>query len=240
MHSPFVFQFILHVLNNNSNYETPASIEVLRRELLSDDRVLDIEDLGAGSRVAATKQRTVKQLAKTAVKPRKYGQLLHRLVKRYQPQTIVELGTSLGLTTAYLATANPAATVITIEGSKAINRVAKDNFNTLQLLHINALQGNFDSVLPQVLQSIEKIDLGYVDGNHRLGPTLDYFEKFLQKAHNDTILIFDDIHWSAEMEQAWQQIQQHPEVQCTVDIFFLGFVFFRNEFKEKQHFTVRF
>jgi len=240
MHSPFVFQFILHVLNNNSRYEAPVAIEALRRELLTDDRLLDIEDLGAGSRMHGRKQRTVKQLARTAVKPKKYGQLLYRLVKHYAPQTIVELGTSLGLTTAYLAIANPSASVITIEGSEAVHNVAKENIRSLNLTNIEALQGNFDTVLPQALQSVEKIDLGYVDGNHRLEPTLAYFDLFLQKAHNNTILIFDDIHWSPEMEQAWQQIQQHPAVRCTVDVFFLGFVFFRAEFKEKQHFTVRF
>jgi predicted O-methyltransferase YrrM len=240
MHSPFVFQFILHVLNNNSNYEVPSSIEVLRRELLADDRILEIEDLGAGSRTTKSKQRTVRQLARTAVKPRKYGQMLHRLVARYQPQTIIELGTSLGLTTAYLATANPTARIITIEGSEAIQKLAAESFKTLSLGNIEALQGHFDDVLPTVLQHVEKVDLGYIDGNHRLGPTLAYFHQFLERTHNGTILIFDDIHWSPEMEQAWQQIQQHPSVKCTVDIFFLGFVFFRSEFKEKQHFTVRF
>lgn len=240
MHSPFVFQFILHVLNNNSGYEAPVAVEALRSELLIDERLLDIEDLGAGSRVAARKQRTVRNLAKTAVKPKKYGQLLYRLVKHYQPQNIVELGTSLGLTTAYLATANPDANIVTIEGSEAVHRIAKDNFNTLHLQNIEALHGNFDTVLPQVMPTMDKIDLGFVDGNHRLKPTLAYFEQFLAKAHNDTILIFDDIHWSEEMEQAWQQIQEHPRVLCSVDIFFLGFVFFRNEFKEKQHFAIRF
>lgn len=240
MHSPFVFQFILHVLNNNSGYEAPVAVEALRSELLIDERLLDIEDLGAGSRVAARKQRTVRNLAKTAVKPKKYGQLLYRLVKHYQPQNIVELGTSLGLTTAYLATANPDANIVTIEGSEAVHRIAKDNFNTLHLQNIEALHGNFDTVLPQVMPTMDKIDLGFVDGNHRLKPTLSYFEQFLAKAHNDTILIFDDIHWSEEMEQAWQQIQEHPRVLCSVDIFFLGFVFFRNEFKEKQHFAIRF
>ncbi|ANE53346.1 SAM-dependent methyltransferase [Flavisolibacter tropicus] len=240
MHSPFVFQFILHVLNNNSHYKSPATIEALRKHLLKDTTVLNIEDMGAGSRTGAGKQRSVQQLAKSAVKPKKYSQLLYRLVKRYQPQTIVELGTSLGITTAYVATANPAAKVITVEGSEAIHQVAQANFKTLKLGNIEALQGNFDNVLPQVLQHLPKVDLGYIDGNHRLAPTLSYFEQFLQHAHNDTILIFDDIHWSAEMEQAWEQIKAHPAVTCTVDIFFLGFVFFRNEFKEEQHFTIRY
>lgn len=240
MHSPYVFQFILHVLNNKSNYIPTDKIELLRKELLADHKSLSIEDLGAGSRTSATKERTISQLSKSAVKPKKYGQLLFRLVSHYKPQNIIELGTSLGITTAYLATANPSATVITIEGSETIHQQAITNFKKLNLSNIEALSGNFDEVLPKVLAKVQKVDLGYIDGNHRLEPTLSYFHQFLGKAHNDTILVFDDIHWSVEMEQAWRQIQQHPAVRCTVDIFFLGFVFFRQQFKEKQHFTIRF
>jgi predicted O-methyltransferase YrrM len=240
MHSPFIFQFILHVLNNKSGFKPPAYIEDLRKQLLADTAVLLVEDLGAGSRTGSTKERMVRQLAKSAVKPKKYGQLLYRLTAKYQPQTIVELGTSLGVTTAYLATGNIAADVITIEGSEAIHAIAKKNFQHLTLDNIQALCGNFDDVLPGVLQNIDRLDVGYIDGNHRLAPTLSYFHQCLAKQHNDTILIFDDIHWSEEMEQAWEQIQQHPAVRCTVDIFFLGFVFFKAEFKEVQHFTIRF
>ena len=82
--------------------------------------------------------------------------------------------------------------------------------------------------------------MAYVDGNHRYEPTIRYFQLLLSHAHNDTILIFDDIHWSAEMEKAWKEIQQHPSVRCTVDLFYLGFVFLRDEFKVPQHFVVRF
>jgi len=53
-------------------------------------------------------------------------------------------------------------------------------------------------------------------------------------------LVFDDIHWSAEMEKAWLEIKSHPSVQYTIDIFFLGFVFFRPDFKVKQNFSIRF
>ena len=240
MHSPFLFQFILHVLNNKSGFQPPAYIEALRKQLLADNSLLQIEDLGAGTRTQSTKERTVKQLAKSAVKPKKYGQLLYRLTAKYQPRTIIELGTSLGVTSAYLATGNPIANVITIEGSEAIYGVAKNNFHNLGLSNIHPLQGNFDIVLPEQLKNIDKVDLAYIDGNHRLEPTLSYFRQFLEKAHNDTILVFDDIHWSVEMEQAWQQIKEHPSVRCSVDIFFLGFIFFRNEFKEKQHYTIRF
>jgi len=240
MHSPFVFGFILHVLNNKSGYTAPQEVEQLRKQLITDARILDIEDLGAGSRVAATKQRSVQQLAKSALKPPKYAQLLYRFVKYYQPKTILELGTSLGVTTAYLSLANPNAAITTIEGSKAVADVAKENFSKLALQNIQLLQGNFDDLLPSVIGQQSSIDLAYIDGNHRYEPTVRYFQQLLPIIHNDSILVFDDIHWSQEMEQAWEEIKQHPSVQCTVDIFFLGFVFFRAEFKEKQHFKIRF
>jgi predicted O-methyltransferase YrrM len=240
MHSPFVFDFILHVLNNKSQYTPPASIELLRKELLCDNRMLKIDDMGAGSRIHSTKEKKVKQLAATALKPKKYAQLLFRLVKHYHPNTIIELGTSLGVTTSYLSVASPESRITTIEGSKAIKQVANENFRKLALQNIQSLQGNFDVVLPEELQQHSSVDLGYIDGNHRYAPTLHYFHHFLEKTHNGTILVFDDIHWSEEMERAWREIQKHPSVHCTVDIFFLGFVFFRQEFKEKQHFTIRF
>jgi predicted O-methyltransferase YrrM len=240
MHSPFVFDFILNVLNNKSQYTPPANIEQLRKELLHDHRLLQIEDMGAGSRIHTTKEKRVKDLAATALKPKKYAQLLFRLVKHYQPKTIIELGTSLGITTSYLSTAHPGAQITTVEGSKAIWHIANENFSKLNFNTIQLLEGNFDVVLPKVLQHHPSVDLAYIDGNHRYTPTINYFHQFLGRSHNNTILVFDDIHWSKEMEHAWNEIRQHPSVRCTVDIFFLGFVFFRQEFKEKQHFTIRF
>ena len=240
MHSPFVFDFILHVLNNKSGYYPPPSIAALREKMLRDNRVLQVQDLGAGSRSGDRSQRRISSIAANAVKPKKYGELLYRLAKHYQPKTIVELGTSLGITTSYLATANSNADVHTIEGSPAIAEVAAENFRSLGLQNIKSHTGNFDTVLPQLLKVMPAVDFAYVDGNHLYSPTINYFHVLLEKVHPGSILVFDDIHWSAEMEAAWREIQQHPDVQCTVDIFFLGFVFFKNEFRVKQDFLIRF
>ena len=240
MHSPFVFEFIEYVLNNKGRYQSPWDIEEARKRLKKNGTELTIEDLGAGSRVSASKTRRVKDLAATAVKPRKFGQLFYRLVKHYRPSTILELGTSLGVTTSYLAKANLAARVITIEGSEPIYQQALNNFQKLGLENVTAIRGNFDTELPLVLSELEKVDLAYIDGNHRYQPTIDYFHQLLPKLHKESILVFDDIYWSQEMEGAWNQIKAHPDVRCSVDLFFLGFVFFRKEFKVKQHFTVRF
>jgi predicted O-methyltransferase YrrM len=240
MHSPFVFQFILHVLNNHSGYQPPIKIENLRRQLLTDNRLLEIEDLGAGSRVASSKKRTVRQLAKAALKPKKYAQLLYRLVNYYAPETILELGTSLGVTTSYLSAANPSAKIFTIEGSKAVAAIARENFEKLSLKNIELIQGSFDEHLTSAIHQLSSIDLAYIDGNHRYEPTMRYFHQLLPHLHNYSILIFDDIHWSEEMERAWEEIKGHTSVRYTIDVFFLGFVFFRQEFKVKQHFCIRF
>ena len=238
MHSPFVYGFIRNVLNDYSHYGVPAEVERLRYQLQRDRTELSIEDLGAGSRSGATKRRTVAQLARMAVKPCKYGQLLYRLVRHYRPQTVLELGTSLGLTTAYLVKGG-AATVHSIEGSSAVQAVAQRNLQSLGVkaqLHL----GNFDTVLPRLLSGMGPVDLAFVDGNHRYEPTLRYFTQLLEHCGNDSILVFDDIHWSADMERAWEAIKQHRAVRCTVDLFFLGFVFFREEFKVPRHFQIRY
>lgn len=240
IHSPFVFDFVLYVLNNKGAHQPPTTIERVRQHLLRDKTVLQIQDFGAGSRRNKTNGKTISQLAKVAVKPIKYSLLLYRLVKHYQPQTVIELGTSLGITTAYLAAAAEKAQVITLEGSEAILNKAQQNFDKLSINNIQTINANFDDALPDILHSLKKIDLGYIDGNHRFEPTLAYFRQLLAKSDADTILVFDDIHWSADMEKAWTVIQQHPSVRCTIDIFFLGFVFFCNDIKEKQHFTIRF
>jgi predicted O-methyltransferase YrrM len=240
MHSPFVFDFILNVLNNKKGYVAPASLEQKRGELLKDGTVVAVQDFGAGSRNKSGQEKTIAQIAASALKPKKYAQLLFRLVKHYQPHQVLELGTSLGLTTAYLSSANPAASITTIEGSEAIAAKAADNLKHLGCKNVSLRVGNFDDVLPEVLTQHSAIDLAYIDGNHRHEPTLRYFQQLLPKMHEYSILVFDDIHWSAEMEQAWEAIKQNPAVQYSIDVFFLGFVFFRKDFKVKQHFCIRF
>ncbi len=240
MHSPFVFDFILHVLNNKKNYQPPVEIEILRKQFLNDDEEIKLVELGAGSRKGNSSIKKVSSIAATALKNKKLAQVLFRLARHYQPGNIIELGTSLGITTAYLASSHSNATVYTIEGNPQIRKKAMEGFDQLGLKNIHSFQGNFDDVVPGVLERAGRVDLGYIDGNHRLEPTLRYFHWMLERIEPHSILVFDDIHWSREMEEAWEQVKSHPSVQYTIDIFFLGFVFFRKEFRLKQDFTIRF
>lgn len=240
MHSPFVFEFITKVMNDKTVYPSYEKVEAVRKQLASDNAVLNVEDFGAGSGVSKSKQRTVSSIAKHAVKSKKFGQLLFRMVKYYHPLTILELGTSLGITTSYLSFANPQAQVITMEGSKEIAAVARRNFSALELQNIELIQGNFDDTLSSLISRLSSVDFAFVDGNHRREPTERYFHHLLTKATNNSIFIFDDVHWSTGMEEAWDAIKNNAAVTCSIDLFFLGIVFFRQEFKEKQHFSIRF
>ncbi len=239
MHSPFVFQFIKNVLNNHSGFEPGPDIEELRKKLLQDPELYEIEDYGAGSRNSSGQQKKIKDIAASALKPARLAHLLYRLAAFYQPSTVIELGTSLGLTTAYLSRAVPEASIITIEGSKSIAGRAGEHFSQLQCKNIRGMAGGFDDLLPGILGELPQIDLAYIDGNHRYEPTLKYFSQFLDKTHEHSILVFDDIHWSREMEQAWEEIKNHPSVRYTIDVFYLGFVFFRNDFRVRQNFRIR-
>lgn len=239
-HSPFVFGFIKNVLNSRTSAQISKPIENLRRELLSDHRSIDIQDYGAGSVNGLKRTRRVSGIVKTAAKPPRYAQLLSRIVTHYKPINILELGTSMGLTTAYLALGNPQSRVITVEGSPVIASNAISNFQKLGVTNVRVVTGIFDEVFDNVLAEMPSPDLVFIDGNHSYHPTINYFNRLLRHVKNDSILIFDDIHWSREMEEAWKTISLHPEVRCTIDLFFIGIVLFRQEFREKQHFCIRY
>lgn len=240
MHSPFVYDFIISVLNDKTHYADYDRVETLRRQLLADNTILEVNDLGAGSAKNNHPGRSIADIARHAAKPPKFGQLLYRMAKYYQPQHVLELGTSLGITTQYLAMARPGGSLTTIEGAATVATVAEEKIKAAGIGNVQLLQGNFDELLPEVLKTRPRPDLVFIDGNHREEPTVRYFEQLATVAHNDTILIFDDIHWSREMEQAWAHIKAHPAVSCTIDLFFIGIVLFRQEFREKQDFAIRF
>lgn len=240
IHSPFVYAFIREVLIDRRRYYAYERVENLRASLLRDKSELEVTDLGAGSGKNSATTRRVASITRHAAKPAKLGRLLFRVVNYFQPAVMVELGTSMGITAAYLASANQAAQLYTIEGSPAIAARAVQNLATLQLTNATVIQGNFDDILAELLRKIPTPDLVYIDGNHRYEATLRYFNEILPSVQGHTILVFDDIHWSEEMEAAWNAIKLHPSVKCSIDIFFLGFIFFRPEFKVPQHFEIRF
>jgi predicted O-methyltransferase YrrM len=241
MHSPFVYDFIINVLQNKGIRD--KGFDLLNRQLKDlkkSDQYVNVDDLGAGSGIEKKPLRSVARIAKYAVKPIKYSTLLFRIAKYYTIGSILELGTSLGVTTGYLALAKPKYGVITIEGAPEIAQVAKRVFEQHGLDNIRQVVGNFDHELEPMVLSMKGSKMIFFDGNHQFKSTIEYFNTALAHSGEYDIFVFDDIHWSSEMENAWDIIRGNDRVTLAIDLFFIGIVFFRKDFKEKLDFRIRF
>jgi len=240
IHSPFVFNMIREVFIDKTHYPEYKQIEQYRQSLKQNNTILQISDYGAGSKRNNTSEnRKVKDIANHSLKSKKYGQLIFRLARYFESLVIIELGTSLGVTTQYLAAANIGSGITTIEGCPQINEFNKNSIPDADKENIVFRCGKFDDILTDILSEHASVDLVFFDGNHRKEPTLKYFKQCLKKTNDNSIFIFDDIYWSEEMESAWNEIKANPEVSITVDLFELGLVFFRKGI-EKQDFVVKF
>jgi len=236
IHSPFLYDFLMKVVFSNKKGPLIKQVNTAFKEYRNNKTYIDVEDYGAGSQIYTGNRRKIKDIVKSSSTKKKYGKLLFRLVDYYSPQNILEIGTSLGVGTLYLAISGK-ANIYTIEGDKSIHSHANNLFKRLNLTNVKSINAQFDTVLPGLLNKIDGLGLVFFDGNHRLEPTLRYFELCLEKIDANSIFVFDDIHWSKEMEKAWEQIKSHNETRVTVDLFKMGIVFFDKKLN-KQHYTV--
>jgi len=228
VHSPFVYGLVDDVIYDFAPKKVYPEAEALRKQLIIDTRMITVTDLGAGSHVNNNRQKKIGDIARNALKPPALAQLLYRLAAEMKPRNIVELGTCLGITTVYLQKAAPDAKVYTLEGCPETAAIAIETFKKAGVNDATLLTGNFDDTLPEVINNLTELDFVFVDGNHQKEATLRYFEWCLPKVHENTMLIFDDIYWSEGMKQAWAQIKAHPQVTVTVDLFWIGLVFFKS------------
>lgn len=233
IHSPFVYDLVTKCFYDTTPREHYKVIENYRQELLQNHTEIEVTDFGAGSRVFSSNKRKISAIAKNAGITKKRAQLLARLVSYFNVRYSLELGTSLGIATIAM---KESSEVFTLEGCLETAKIAEQQFKKYNfdnvLLYVNEFQESLQEIL------LEAFDLIYIDGNHQKEATLLYYEQLLLTVHNDSVLIFDDIHWSKEMTEAWEIIKNRPEVTVTIDTFFWGFVFFRKE-QVKEHFIVR-
>lgn len=236
VHSPFIFDLITKCFYDKKKHDDYSILNRYQKQLYKNDLIILIKDFGAGSRVFKTNARKISEVAKNAGITRKRAQLLYRLTKYFKPKTVLELGTSLGMATSALSLGNPESTITTIEGCPETASIAKHQFESFNLKNINIKVNNFDDELKTLKN--QTFNLIYVDGNHQKDATLNYFNSLLDSINNDSVIIFDDIHWSKGMTEAWELIKQNEKVTVTVDTFLWGFAFFRKE-QLKQHFNIR-
>ncbi len=246
VHSPFVFDLVTKCFYDNTKYPEYETLKSYRKSLLENKNTIEVTDFGVGSRVFKSNTREISKIAQTAGITPKNAELLFRIVYYFQPKSILEIGTSLGLATSALSLGNKNSNIITLEGcpntmatAKKMFQVSSFKFPNNNVEFVNTeFNLYFENFKPETLNLKPQIfDLVYFDGNHSKKATLDYFEALLPTISNDSVWIFDDIHWSAEMEEAWEIIKNHPKVSVTIDTFQWGIVFFRTE-QVKEHFII--
>lgn len=238
IHSPFLFELMKFVFDDsskgtNSDYK---KIEQIRKMNQEDSTVLNFEDFGAGGDVLRTKQITVSNIAGRSVKQSKYARFLHRLCLHIQGKSIVELGTSLGITTSYLALV-PDSTVYTVEGDAGVKQVAIRNWMSLDCKNIKPFLGDINEHLPIIYHHVKKIDVLFIDANHRMEAMVRYYLQALPYLHDKSIVVFDDIHWNEETHKAWEMVKRRNEVTLSFDIYQMGVLFFNPDLS-KEDFTL--
>jgi predicted O-methyltransferase YrrM len=238
MHSPFIFDLVSRILWNKTDNDVVCSIEKVRKKLISDHRLIKISDLGSAKYRKTTNNRKVSEIARYSPVPSKYGQLLSNLATEFGKPMILELGTSFGISTMYLASGSPETVIYTIEGSAEISEIASRNFTDTGMKNIKTLTGSFDEMLPVVFAAGVKPGLVFIDGDHRKESVLRYFDKIAEVSDTNTVIVIDDIYYSREMEEAWNEIKIDEKVSVTVDIFRMGIVFFRRGMSH-QNYIVR-
>lgn len=236
VHSPFVYDLVTKCFYDKTQYDAYAQLSEYRSSLLSNDQVIDITDFGSGSRVFKSNSRAVKAIAKTSGTTVKRAELLYRIAHYFQPEQTLELGTSLGIATQAMALGNEKNNMLSIEGCPNSAEIAQQQLSNFNVNNVTIKTGSFETFLPKLKDNT--YDLIFFDGNHNKTATLHYFNELLNTVHNDSVFIFDDIHWSKDMADAWDTIKAHPKVTVTIDTFFWGFVFFRKE-QAKENFVIR-
>ncbi len=240
VHSPFVYNLYMNQILDNRDYYIYEEIEIIRKQLLESKEAIHWREYGAGKSSKNSKnKRQISELASKSLAPAKYARLLHRLVLHFSPKLTVELGTCLGITTLYLSKSNSQSKVISIEANEECAEIAMKNFESLNASNIQLIQGVFSEKLLEILKLYLVIDFVFLDGDHKYQSTINYINQLLPNLAETSILIMDDIHWSPEMDKAWQYVKQLPQVTVTIDIYRMGLVFFHKG-QSKEHFTLRF
>ncbi len=237
IHSPYLFHLVRHIISDDNRYYCWSDIEERREAMLCAPKLVSVRDYGSRGQ-GAEEKRLVCDIAKTSLESAKNGQIFFRIVnwlghEKGAPLRIMELGTNLGITTAYLAMPDSRNKVITFEGSEALLEMARLNWRKLNIGNIETVAGNIDDTLNKYAR--ERIDVAYIDANHRQEPTQRYFETLLPCMGEKSILIIDDIHYSREMGEAWERIKSNPEVTTTMDFFDFGLVFFDKHYLKKNY-----
>ena len=236
--SSFLNDFITNVIRDLKRFDY-KKIDHIRKQMAKDKSKININDFGAGSQKGKGNIRSVRYIVnQTSVRP-KYGRFLATFVDWLSPSTIIELGTGTGLSTMYMGVTSTQSRIISIEGCSGIASLAKKNINRLGLDNVEIVTGSFQNILPTILHKLKHNLFVFIDGDHYGDHLVNYYELILPFTNENTVFVFDDIRWSRSMERAWFSLIKRDEVSVSIDIFRMGIIFMKKNFK-KQHYMLWF
>jgi predicted O-methyltransferase YrrM len=238
VHSPFVYHLITVVLRRKNRSPHDKLIESRRASLRKSNESINVVDFGAGSRAQNGRTRTVAGIARTALQSSSHARAICLLAEHAQARTILELGTSLGITTAHVASSLPGASIYTIEGSESVARIARETWDALGLDSIEQTVGSFADQLKNVLEKMPSVDFVILDGDHRGNACLAYIEQILPYTSEHSVLVLDDIYWSPSMTEAWKASIADPRFTLSLDFYDFG-VLYQTKGRVKEHFVLR-
>lgn len=232
MHSPFVFDLITKCFNKKNPTNFDQLFLKYKKELFKNTSTINVISNGTISNM-----RQVSKISKSTGISNKSAKLLIKLMQYYKPTTVIEIETSLGLSTAALSISLPNSSITTIEEFAETGNIAQNLFNKYQFKNIKLIIGNYNETLAKQLNK-NTFDFVFFNGNHTKKATLDYFKLSLSSIHDNSFFLFNNIYRNFEMKQAWEEIKKNPSVTITIDTYQWGLVFFRKE-QQKEHFTIR-
>lgn len=236
IHSPFIFEIVSGLFRNKIPEDVVCCIEAIRRNLEKDRRDIVVNDLGSGS-AGNKKHRKVAEIARKSAITKKYGVLLYNLASRFGESPVIELGTSFGISTMYLASA--CRVVYSVEGCKECAEIAENSFAQGGLINISLINSPFEDAISDMKTRGIRPGLVFIDGDHREEPLLKNFRELVTISDENTVFVLDDIYYSPGMAHAWEQIRNMDNVTATIDIFRMGIVFFRKEIT-CNHYKIRY
>lgn len=239
VHSPFVYHIVRHVITGRHRDSTLRNAaNAYRDKLLNDKTEVTVGSMGAI--VREPRRRAIREIARQTSISEKYGRLLARLAAEMKPRGILELGTSLGVSAAYMALACPESRLVSIEGLKPIADAAVRHLRSAGLVNVDVLCADIDRALPAAIEALpgSQVEMAFIDANHCYDATIRYFHALADNHAERCLLVFDDIFWSDDMTRAWREITEDPRVMTTIELPRMGLAFFRPGCP-KEHYAVR-
>ena len=200
-------------------------IEAVRATLQACEREIAKTDHGAGAkRLRRSQEEAYRGVVTTTVSracrastSRMWALFLFKLVRQFRPQRCLELGTCLGISAAYQATAqrlNGDGTLVTLEGDPALASLAAESLRGLGLEAVRLVPGRFQDTLRGVLEEHGPVDHAFIDGHHDGKATIGYFEQLLPHLAHPALLVVDDVSWPG-MRSAWSTIAHNGSVRLS-------------------------